>query len=367
MARYTCPSCGASYNGKRCRKCLYQHFTEEITHGGHVHQGEPLVIDAPVRKPVKRKDPFGCEPKTRKGLKLTPALILTVILLVNSTGRLIYSFSQRMDSSNSAVVHAQREPVSFLPEGPLLTLGGNDEITILADWKDGQAFDGSFEVYVQNDSREDVAVTAREVIVNGCLLENTSLYCTAYAGNGSPSFGRALFALDLEELACSGIGAIQEITLTLEAFSLESYETVLETDPITLSPLFPEGAVLHTVPDGVDVYQEDGLRLRYLGFVPQDQHPEDILTGKFLFYVENDTDVPADFYTPEILFNEEVTASALLWTQLPPNTRTVTAVYPYGLENSPSQTLKDLETLSFLLEISAGGNNKTAQITIPLN
>lgn len=83
--------------------------------------------------------------------------------------------------------------------------------------------------------------------------------------------------------------------------------------------------------------------------------------------MENDTDVPADFYTPEILFNEEVTASALLWTQLPPNTRTVTAVYPYGLENSPIQTLKDLETLSFLLEISAGGNNKTAQITIPLN
>lgn len=63
MTRSTCPSCGAPFNGKKCRSCLYETFTEEYAHGNHTHQGEPLVIDAPVRSPIPKQDPFECPPK----------------------------------------------------------------------------------------------------------------------------------------------------------------------------------------------------------------------------------------------------------------------------------------------------------------
>ena len=84
MARYKCPACGAPYNGRRCQTCYYEQFTEEIAHGNHTHKGEPLVIHSPVRKPIRRKDPFGCDRRTRK--KLPPVLktLITVVAIALS-------------------------------------------------------------------------------------------------------------------------------------------------------------------------------------------------------------------------------------------------------------------------------------------
>ena len=39
-----CPCCGAPYNGKRCRECYYEPFTEEIAHGLHTHEGSCEMI-----------------------------------------------------------------------------------------------------------------------------------------------------------------------------------------------------------------------------------------------------------------------------------------------------------------------------------
>ena len=52
-----CPCCGAPYNGKRCRECYYEPFTEEIAHGLHTHEGEPLIIEQPEDRPVRRSVP----------------------------------------------------------------------------------------------------------------------------------------------------------------------------------------------------------------------------------------------------------------------------------------------------------------------
>ena len=69
MRRDQCPACGASgYHGRRCSRCLYEPFTEEIIHRTHYHAGEPLVLSsrpAPVRPgqgcasyPGRRTKPF---------------------------------------------------------------------------------------------------------------------------------------------------------------------------------------------------------------------------------------------------------------------------------------------------------------------
>lgn len=69
MAKYICPSCGAPYNGKKCRNCAYESFSEEIAHNLHVHEGEPLVIHDTTRRPVPYKDPFDCPRPIRKKRK----------------------------------------------------------------------------------------------------------------------------------------------------------------------------------------------------------------------------------------------------------------------------------------------------------
>lgn len=84
MARYKCPACGAAYNGKRCTACYYEYFTETIAHGNHTHRGEPLVINAPVRKPIRRRDPFGCDRRTRRRLSPVAKLLITVSLILLS-------------------------------------------------------------------------------------------------------------------------------------------------------------------------------------------------------------------------------------------------------------------------------------------
>jgi len=75
MNRNTCPACGASgYIGRRCGKCLYVPFQEEIAHGNHYDQGEPLVVrsvrelrsvgkyDCPTDRRHHRRVPFSLKP-----------------------------------------------------------------------------------------------------------------------------------------------------------------------------------------------------------------------------------------------------------------------------------------------------------------
>ena len=105
MARCTCPSCGASWNGKRCRSCNYEHFSEEIAHRGHTHRGEPLIIDAPARKPIPTKDPFGCETRTKKTAfprrekKQRPfAGLMTIFLLIYALLPLVRSWGLELEA-----------------------------------------------------------------------------------------------------------------------------------------------------------------------------------------------------------------------------------------------------------------------------
>lgn len=114
MGKNTCPGCGAGFNGKRCRSCGYEHFSEEIAHRGHTHQGEPLVIEAPARKPVPRKDPFGCDKKTRKKNPLIRFLILLYILyslmpLLREWGLKLEAMED-MASRQDTVIHSGEVP-----------------------------------------------------------------------------------------------------------------------------------------------------------------------------------------------------------------------------------------------------------------
>lgn len=369
MARYKCPSCGERYNGKRCPNCLYEHFTEQIAHGNHVHGGEPLVIDAPVRKSVKREEPFDCEEKTRKGSKFKPAMVLAIILIVNSLGNLIFSFSQRMDSGISSVtVQAEREPAPYVPEDAI-HLGSSGEVSVFADWQEGQAFGDGFDIYVLNDSDGEIAVAAQDIVVNGCLMENTFFCCNVYEGEGSA--GRGTFTLHEEDLRYAGIRDVQTITFKLYAYSLETFETFWESEPITLTASVPENPVLYREQEGLEIYADSDIRVLFLGFEPFQHDPEKVWMGEFLFYIENAAQEPLNVFPAYVQLNGE-NFDLFFGTYMPANTRTVTSMYLYALEDTDIQTPEDLKELSFALEMGWGedyyeSGTRETHITIPLN
>ena len=78
MRRDQCPACGASgYRGRRCSRCLYEPFTEEVLHRTHYHAGEPLVLDTRPR-PVRPGQ--GCASYSGRRTRPFPARSLLLIL-----------------------------------------------------------------------------------------------------------------------------------------------------------------------------------------------------------------------------------------------------------------------------------------------
>ena len=324
MAKYICPSCGARYNGKKCRECFYEHFTEEIAHGGHTHAGEPLVIDAPVRRPVPRKDPFGCPPKRKKAARQKKPLLRFLVLLfaIYSLLPMIRNWGLDLERREAALVQPEMEIPS-----DLVTLWEEGPITISIQPRYLENFAAEDpRIWVHNElNKMDVSVRTRYVMVNGFVLPTSGLYVDAAGG----LYGMGTLYLYEEELHDANIDQIRELKIVLEAVD-EDYTVLFVTDPITLSadgrPVEPEW----NVEGGLTLIDEDGIYMEALGYFPDGRDGE-YRSGRHLFYMENNTDrfLSADAY--EITLEGEP-VNLYLWANLPPKSRTVAAMDLWGLE-----------------------------------
>lgn len=344
MARYVCPSCGAAYNGKKCRECCYEHFTEEIAHGNHVQKGEPLVIEAPVRKPIRRKDPFGCEPKTKKKRKVNPALLIALLAFLNPVLGLAETWFDRVVVAD--VIKAEPEPAPYIPAETVI-INGIPEVLVYAQWEPGEIFDGSLPIYIQNDSKADIEICGWEIAVNGYILDDSSLFGSA---RGYETTRTELY-LNEEDLLHAGIGEIQEISFCLEIYDRETYEVIEKTQAIVLDYVAASGSVSSFSPDGMVILDTDGIHARYLGYAPDEYDPEDVQRGALLFYIENNTDQKVQIDLAEPYVNGELSTSLYGYCELPPYSKTVMDVNLYGLEDHGITTLEAFKRLSFKLAV----------------
>lgn len=326
MAKYICPSCGARYNGKKCRQCLYENFGETIAHGSHTHKGEPLVIDSPVRRPIPKKDPFGCPPKQKKqksARQKNPVLRFLVLLFaIYSLLPMIRNWGLDLERREAALV----QPEMAVPED-LVTLWEEGPITISIQPHYLQNFAAEDpRIWVHNElNKMDVSVRTRYVMANGFVLPTSGLYVDAAGG----LYGMGTLYLYEQELSDAHIGQVKELTFVLEAVD-EDYTVLFVTDPITLSadgrPVEPEW----NVEGGLTIIDEEGIYMEALGYFPDGRNGE-YRSGRQLFYIENNTDrfLSADAY--EITLEGEP-ANLYLWANLPPKSRTVAAMDLWGLE-----------------------------------
>ena len=366
MASYQCPSCGKPYNGKKCRSCLYETFTEEITHGLHTHRGEPLVIDAPVRRPIRRKNPFVWDKRTRtrknKFSWVGVALVLIIVLAEPVIGGLVNLLESAGNAAESVVrVHARPEPESW-PDQMQVTMPAEgtvlldrDGIRVAADWQDGDAFDGQIRFVLENNTDRPLWLTTESIVVNGFVMQYGSVYAWAEPGQTEEGY----FYLDEQEVMDAGITQFQEISFQMEVVDDETYDLLL-TQPVTFCPQCEEDYVQETPQPGTVLLDQDGVLLSYQGYEPDYSLPEEPCYGSLKLYLENNTDDSLGIYTLESQVNGEE-GDVYLWADLPAHTRSVVRLYLYDLENLKITSWDQLETVTLTLEI---GNWDTEQLLL---
>lgn len=361
MARYVCPSCGGSYNGKRCRSCNYEHFSEEIAHGGHTHKGEPLILDSPVRNPIPRKDPFGCDKSSRKPFfpkrekKQRPfAGLLTIFLLIYSFLPLVRDWGLQLEAREEARMEA------VLPED-LVMLHKEGPITISTQPRYMNEFqDAGLRLWVENElNHNDVYVTTKYVTANGFVLPNSGIYIEGSAD----SYGMGTLYLDADNLKDACIDQVRELSLVLLCYD-QSHTLLFETDPITITREIsvPEAPDF----DGKILLEEEGFLLESLGHWTDPKYPR-YEQGWLLFYLENNTDEFLRISTPEVTLGGE-RVDLFFWCDLPAHSRTVVRMDLQPLQQwdftTPSELGELTMTVEFLNPDSASEKNFT--VTMPM-
>lgn len=358
MARSTCPGCGAPFNGKKCRSCLYEPFSEEYAHGNHTHQGEPLVIDAPVRSPIPKQDPFSCPPKRmapgqsawqsrRKRAISRPLFIILLLSALFICNSVISALIYRLDSRRS-------QPTPDLSN--LTVLYADDQYTIRTDFQEGQTYDQGFHIFLENNTRKAVTLCANNLIVNGYLVDHYPLYCTVK----KQSSGWDTFQINSQDMSSAGIEQVEMLSFSLRIYDSRSYKTLLETQTFQLHTAVPEGFVQNVDDSGQILLDEAGVRILYRGYIPDELHPEQVHRAVLEFFLENGTDRTLNLSATHADI-PGAKYSNCFYLDLPPHTRAITPMYLYSLEDlgltAPEQlgqlglslTVRDSEDSDFSL------------------
>lgn len=310
MARRKCPCCGEPYNGKRCKNCCYENFTEEISHGNHAHEGEPLVVrwSAPVKRPqptITRESDCAPYAGRKKGKNpLFKWIVVAVVVMVSL-------FSDYAESGETGDF-SDWFPDDFvtLPEvsEKSFVLFDDGEVLLTADWEQGEKFANPITVRMHNGTDLTMSAMLDSIYVNGYRMEYASFYC--YAEPGESGWGELW--LDEEELARCGIADVQQILLKVMLVDGESYGLYGDSGLATLNCAVALGFKQPVDDSGMLLYDADGIRVIFrdiVGSACEDARLE--------MYLENNTDHVMDINF-ETVSGNGIPAEVYLFCRLEP-------------------------------------------------
>lgn len=214
MKQFRCPSCGASYNGKKCHQCGYEHFSQEISRGRPQTSALPPKKSGTVPKKARKKRPF-------LGL-------FVIFLMIGCLLPLVRSWGQKLEVMENS--HLLPSPEAFpIPEDSLV-LYQTEDMLILTLLPQEEGLHTEFPIYVCNGLSRDVLVSGADIRVNGTWVRSGLLWCAASAGTP----GKGTFSLDQQELLRVGIQTVEELTFRLDIYDSEQFELLDQSPVITL-------------------------------------------------------------------------------------------------------------------------------------
>lgn len=340
-----CPCCGAPYNGKRCRECYYEPFTEEIAHGMHTHEGEPLVIEEPEDRPVRRSVPTrqkGCKTYAGRRKKTMPKWLwpILIVLAVMAIQYALYAaVSERVNSVSSLwsddedIWEPETETV-IRPEDfhHQTVLYDRDGILAVADWRDGDAGKEEIPVYLRNDSDRDVMLMSAMDNVNGYMTQYRLLFSEVKAGQEEMT---SIWVSDTE-LEGGNIEKIGKISFRLEVTDDNDYSLLDTTPPITL---YADKNIVQPVESGgTTVLEGADVTLTYTGSEGDDA---------LWFRVENRSGRNIWLYTMDTYVNGE-SSDLFLFDELAPDTWGKCRIW---LGDADIKGIQDITSLELVLGI----------------
>lgn len=349
MPRYDCPSCGQPFNGKKCRACGYESFSEEIAHRLHVHKGEPLVIKDTSRKPIPKADPFGCpgKPSDKTAPRKKKSSLLSVLILLLCFLSPILKLVQTVGEKASDYIeshYTSDTPTEETSDVSTLLYSGNG-IRIYADWADDYCLDDSLPLLIYNNNTKSIRVFSCGLIVNDYWLND---HCVLYEEIQPGSSVSAPLFLNVKALDYCGISQIENFAFQLAISDGQNADSEKKTDWISIpfentdSPAQPSAA-----DNCIPIYQDETVTIQYKGYDPYDSDLGMPENTQFLLYVENHSDQTLYFQSE----NSRVDGTACdiqFWFSLPPRSKTVASSNCFDL---PVESIAEITEITMDLSV----------------
>lgn len=213
-----------------------------------------------------------------------------LVLLVVMTAICLAACGGSSNTSNPTGSSAQSEPsaggsssaskrVSIQEE----VIFDQNDIKVTAKSLDptGSIFGATVAVLIENNSSKNITVQARNSAVNGVMVD-TLFSCDVTAGKKAND----AITFSASDLKRAGIEVIKEIQFQLHFFNAESWDTIVDSDPIIITTDADPSFVQEYDDSGVVLLDTKGFRIVAQGL----DETSSILGTELLLYIENNTD-----------------------------------------------------------------------------
>ncbi len=253
----------------------------------------------------------------------------------------------------TAVTDATEKTEVTIEETVLYSENG---VTVTATALENSLFGPTIRITATNESDKNLVITTQRLSVNGYMMTTSSLYCDVAAGKKAND-ELMLMSAELEQ---TGIETVGEVAFTLHISDSDTYETVADSDLITLKTS-AHGTFSQSVDDsGEQVYDKHNIRVVCKG-LKQDV----VWDGTVVFYIENNSDRPITVYAEKVSINGYM-VDVSLWADLRAGTRAIDGMYLMDLEELALSDIHGVENMEFTLRIVDGDNWSEIDTTDPI-
>ncbi len=216
------------------------------------------------------------------------------------------------------------------------TLVSEEGITIDLKSYDENGFWGpEFLLEITNQTSQNVTVSARDVSVNGIMID--PFFAEEIAAGKAVNSSMSVFGSDLEK---AGIETIQEVEMTFSIYDTDSWEDLFETDPITVQTS-ASGTFEQVYNDqGTELYKDDRFRI-----VAQKIDSEDSFWGADIYlYIENNSDKKVMVSAENVSVNGYMIDPAFV-AEITPGKKSFTTItfFESDLEENGIESIDEME------------------------
>ncbi|MGN1346162.1 MAG: hypothetical protein ACI4V1_05210 [Eubacteriales bacterium] len=321
MAKIKCENCGAKFSGNFCPIC---------------------------------STPAPEQPKKKKKKWVLPLVVAVVLILVVScfagggeeevkqpsdvqSGSTASQTASTKQSAGKNETIRETEPAASVSISEQEIYNKDGVIVTAKKLQDG-LFGPEISVVIENNSEKNIVVSTQSLSVNNFMLSSSGMYCDIAAGK------KANDEIDLmsSELRESGISTIAEIAFYLHIYNSDTYNTIDDSELITIQTSAFGTFTQETDDSGDEVFSANDLRVICKGL-----KKDSIWDGTVVFYLENNSGKAVSIYAENVSVNGFM-VDVGMYSSLRPATRMVDGMY---LLNTELDSIDDIRDIEFTLRI----------------